>query len=131
MSADAHPALWLQYHLQNLLSEEEEIEACEHHSGLGHVVVLHGVKTKGLQMKHKISHFETIPNCSFYICIHCNCISSENTLRCRLFQNYGSQVSSFYDSQLSILLSYKYSQSLTSTNLNNLDLKFSLSVQAG
>lgn len=48
--ARPHLVLLLQEHLQDLLGEEEEVEAPEHHGGFGNVVIFLGVEAKGLRV---------------------------------------------------------------------------------
>lgn len=43
-----HPFPLFEEHSEDLLGEEEEVEAGEHHRRFGHVEVHHGVKTEGL-----------------------------------------------------------------------------------
>lgn len=43
-----HPVSLLEQHFEDLLREEEQVEASKHHRGLGHVAVHHGVEAEGL-----------------------------------------------------------------------------------
>lgn len=43
----------LEKHFEDLLGEEEEVKASEHHRRLGHVEIHHGVKAKGLTTQER------------------------------------------------------------------------------
>jgi len=55
-----HPVLLLEEHPEDLLREEEEVEAGEHHRRFGHVEIHHGVKTKGLAMQGKKKYLSSL-----------------------------------------------------------------------
>lgn len=57
----AHPVSLLENHLEDLLREEEEVEASEDHRRLAHVEMLHRVKTKGLQHETRGQRQTTCP----------------------------------------------------------------------
>lgn len=49
--ARPHLVLLFQEHLQDLLGEEEEVEAPENHGGFGDVVIFLGVEAKSLRVR--------------------------------------------------------------------------------
>lgn len=61
-----HPVFLVKEHFEDLFCEEEKIKASEHHCRLGHVEILHGVNTEGLQSSAEewVSLMSLFPPCS-------------------------------------------------------------------